>query len=151
MDAFANSPRKVQLDKESQPMRVWSVAMTVGVALLSNVPAHADFMLENANPGSIPAIPKFAASSSRDVPAEATEQPVPRFKMARGFGDAVPIAFAVRQIVPAGVRVHYGTGIDPQSLVSWRGNQPWNQALAAAVRPLRLKIVAGTDIVLIAR
>ena len=75
----------------------------------------------------------------------------PRFKVARGFGEAVPMSFAVRQIVPAAVRVHYGPGIDPDILVSWKGNRPWNQALAAAVRPLHLRIVTGTQTVLITR
>ncbi len=92
-----------------------------------------------------------AAPSAADVPAEEPEQAAPRFKVARGFGDAVPMSFAVRQIVPAAVRVHYGAGIDPDALVSWKGDRPWNQALAAAVRPLHLRIVTGTDTVLITR
>ena len=72
-----------------------------------------------------------------------------RFKMAWGFGNAVPMSFAVRQIVPGGVRVHYGAGVDPETSVSWKGNRPWNQVLAAAVYPLHLRIVTGTDTVLI--
>lgn len=76
---------------------------------------------------------------------------MPRFKVARGFGDAVPMSFAVRQIVPSGVRVHYGAGIDPDAVVSWKGDRPWNQALAAALHPLQLRIVTGTDTVLITR
>ena len=83
--------------------------------------------------------------------AEPPEQTVPRFKTARGFGNAVQMAFAVRQMVPAGVRVRYGAGIDPEALVSWKGDRPWNQALAAAVRSLRLRIVTGTDTVFITR
>lgn len=134
-------------------MRIGLVAVlaAVGAALLSAAPAHADFVLGSAKPPIPSAVPTPAAPSSADVQADAPEQTVPRFKMARGFGDAVPIAFAVRQIVPPGVRVRYGAGIDPESLVSWKGDRPWNQALAAAVHPLRLRIVTGTDSVLITR
>ena len=110
-----------------------AMAVTVSAAMLLVAPAHADFVLGSAKPASIQAAPTSAAPLSPDVSTEAPERPVPRFKVARGFGDAVPMAFAVRQIVPSGVRVRYGAEVDPQSQVSWIGDRPWNQALAAAV------------------
>ena len=128
-------------------MRVGKMAVIVGAAMMLVAPAHADFVLGNARPASLQA----AAASSLDEPAQMPQQTVPRFKVARGFGDAVSMAFAVRQIVPPGVRVHYGAGIDPLSLVSWKGDQPWNRALAAAVHPLHLRLVTGIDTVLITR
>ena len=130
-------------------MRIGAVAVTVGAAMMLAVPAHADFVLGGARQTSGPAAPTSATPASPGVTAEAPEQTVPRFKTARGFGNAVPMAFAVRQMVPAGVRVRYGAGIDPEALVSWKGDRPWNQALSAAVHPLRLRIVTGTDTVLI--
>ena len=130
-------------------LRMGAVAIALSVVLLSNVPAHADFVLGSARPASIPANLKSAITPSPDLSPDAPEQAVPRFKMARGFGDAVPLSFAVRQIVPGGVRVHYGAGVDSESSVSWKGNQPWNQVLAVAVHPLHLRIVTETDTVLI--
>ena len=127
------------------------MAVTVGAAMMLVAPAHADFVLGNAMPARMQAAPTSAAPASPDGSAEAPERPVPRFRVAQGSGDAVPMAFAVRQIVPSGVRVRYGAGIDPQTLVSWRGNRPWNQALAAAVHPLHLRLVTGIDTVLITR
>lgn len=128
-----------------------ALAMAVGIAVLSTGPADADFVLGTAQPEIVPAvqIPAAAlpAATSQDTPRQA----VPLFKLARGFGNAVPMAFAVRQIVPAGVKVRYGAGIDPEVPVSWRGGRPWNQALAEAVRPLHLRIVTRTDTVLITR
>jgi len=132
-------------------IRVVAVIVAMGTAWQSLAPAYADFVLGNAKPASGPAAATPATPPSSDVTADAVEQTVPRFKRARGFGDAVPMAFAVRQIVPAGVRVRYGAGINPDTLVSWKGDRPWNQALAAAVHPLRLRIVTGLDSVLITR
>ena len=127
------------------------IATTASVGLLPTGPARADFVLGGAKPAGAAPVPMQAAPPAAEVPAEKPEQAAPRFKVARGFGEAVPMSFAVRQIVPAAVRVHYGPGIDPDTLVSWKGNRPWNQALAAAVRPLHLRIVTGTDTVLITR
>lgn len=63
---------------------------------------------------------------------------VPVAGMAIGFGEEVPLNFAVRQIVPPGVPVRYGPGADASGLVTWRGGAPWPQVLQAAVRPLGL-------------
>ena len=132
-------------------MRIGSVAMAVGAAFLAIAPARADFVLGNTELAGPPSAPVHAASSPADLPTEEPGQAAPRFKLARGFGDAVPMSFAVRQIVPAAIRVHYGAGVDPDTPVSWKGDRPWNQALAAAVRPLHLQIVTGMDTVLITR
>jgi hypothetical protein len=132
-------------------MRTWVVAMAVGTAMLPAMRAHADFVLGNSMQANTQTAISSATPSSPDLTAEAPEQTVPRFKAARGFGDAIPMGFAVRQIVPSGVRVRYGAGIDPQTRVSWKGDRPWNQALAAAVHPLHLRLVTGIDTVLITR
>jgi hypothetical protein len=65
----------------------------------------------------------------------------PKFRVAVGFGHQVPLRFAVRQIVPAAVRVTYGPGADSDAAVDWRGGQEWNRVLFRAVRPLGLRLV----------
>ena len=65
----------------------------------------------------------------------------PRFFVAHGFGQNVPLSFAVRQVVPPRVRVSYGRGVDRQQPVSWTGGKPWDQVLRNAVRPLGLHVV----------
>ena len=77
--------------------------------------------------------------------------PAPRFRVAQGFGHSVSLGFAARQIVPPGVTVRFGTGVDPASTMDWSGGQPWNRVLAAAVQPLGLRIVTGASSVLILR
>jgi len=76
------------------------------------------------------------------LPTEATEtESRPRFAKAQGFGDDVPLHFAVRQIVPRAVKVHYGPGVDPDAVVTWKGGQGWNWVLFHAVHPLGLRLV----------
>ena len=71
-----------------------------------------------------------------------TPHPVrPLFMVAEGFGDRVPLRFAVRQIVPRAVKVTYGPGADPDAAVDWRGGQGWNWVLLRAVKPLGLRLV----------
>ena len=130
-------------------VRMLAVVMAAGVALLPTGPAHADFVLGSARPGSLPAALSPQAVPAPEAAQDTPEQVAPRFKLARGFGNAVPLSFAVRQIVPPVVKVRYGAGIDPDAVVSWKGDRPWNQVLAAAIHPLQLRIVTGTDTVLI--
>ena len=132
-------------------IRMIAVGASMGLALLPSGPAYADFILGIARPMSTSAVPSTIAPSSPQGAQDALEPTVSRFKVARGFGNAVPLSFAARQIVPSSIRVRYGIGIDSEALVNWKGDRPWNQALAAAVHPLHLNIVTGTDSVLITR
>ena len=63
------------------------------------------------------------------------------WRVAFGFGNDVPLAFACKQIVPSSVKVTYGPGVDLTTLVTWRGGRGWNQVLKAAVKPVGLKLV----------
>ena len=89
--------------------------------------------------------PAPAPSEASNPPTLAATSPAaslqPRFKLAQGFGDQVPLSFAVRQIVPRAVRVTYGPGADPDALVDWKGGQGWNRVLFRAVHPLGLRLV----------
>ena len=133
-------------------VRMMAFAAAIGFGLSTGGPARADFVLGNNQPRGLPTTPLSTAPTVSENPqdvAKAVE--VSRFKIVRGFGDTIPLSFAVRQIVPSSVKVRYRGGIDPEALVSWRGNRPWNRVLTAAVRPLHLSIVTGVDSVLITR
>ena len=70
-----------------------------------------------------------------------------RAPAAHGFGDHVPISFAVRQIVPANLHVTYANQVDPSALVTWTGGQPWNVVLVHAVQPLGYRVwVSATTV-----
>ncbi|NPD66352.1 hypothetical protein HN018_23310 (plasmid) [Lichenicola cladoniae] len=56
--------------------------------------------------------------------------------MARGFGRDVPLAFAIRQIVPMTLHVQYSGAVDQDVRVSWTGGLPWRKVLQNTVSPL---------------
>ena len=75
-------------------MRIAIVVSTAdSVGLLPTGPARADFVLGGAKPAGAAPAQMQAAPSAPDVPAEEPEQAAPRFKVARGFGEAVPSGF----------------------------------------------------------
>ena len=75
----------------------------------------------------------------------------PYAPVAQGFGDHVPLSFAVRQIVPRGIPVHIGPGIDTDAAITWAGGRAWHRVLAAAVAPLGYRVRVGWNGVTIAR
>jgi hypothetical protein len=64
-----------------------------------------------------------------------------------GFGKDLPFSSAVQQIVPQGLSVSYGAGIDPAARVSWHGGSDWQTVLRSiVVRGKHLAVtVAGND------
>ena len=117
----------------------------LGVALLgfaaTTAPAWADFQLSPALPDSAQPLqsrPGLAGLPAA-VPARRTAAPL-AIPVAHGFGQQVPLAFATRQIVPAGVKTTFGPGVDQAALVDWSGGRPWIEVLRAAVHPLGLHV-----------
>ena len=47
-----------------------------------------------------------------------------------GFGSNLPLAIALRQIVPPTYRFSFGTGVDAGQRVSWQGGKKWSQIVA---------------------
>jgi len=64
----------------------------------------------------------------------------PAIPIANGFGRQVPLSFAARQIVPAGVKTTFGPDVDQSELVDWTGGGPWVAVLRNAVQPLGLHV-----------
>lgn len=120
------------------------IILSVLMATAVSATAQADFVITAAPPA---ATQPFASEASPKTPGPANHPATTRFKMAYGFGDQVPLSFAVRQIVPATIKVIYGPGVNPQALVDWKGGQVWNHALLDALKPLGLRLVAtGTAV-----
>jgi len=128
-----------------------TVVMLAVTALWAATCARADFVVRNeSGQAPPPQAPASAALAGRNTAGEGNEQTgltprrtpaAPGLKMAYGFGDQVPLAFACRQIVPRAVRVTYGPGATPDQLVSWKGGDTWNHVLRDAVRPLGLRLL----------
>jgi hypothetical protein len=113
--------------------------------------ARADFVVVGQRPDVAPPSPVDRRPPAAGIP-DSREQATtaspgtphrayPRFNIAQGFGDQVPLRFAVRQIVPEFVKVTFGPGVDPDATVDWQGGQGWNRVLFQAVRPLGLRLV----------
>jgi hypothetical protein len=130
-----------------------SLLMAAVLVVATYPVARADFVMTGMK--TTRAAPPQPASGGQDPAASPPEDgdpntdtsPAPsnpRFKMADGFGDQVPLSFACRQIIPPAVKVTLGPGADPTALVDWKGGDTWNHVLRDAVKPLGLHLVMTT-------
>ena len=83
-------------------------------------------------------------STANDASAPTTR---PHFRLATGFGRDVPLSFAIRQVVPAHVRVVYDDGVDRSAPVSWQGGRPWNDVIRTTVETIGLHVTLSPGIV----
>jgi hypothetical protein len=120
------------------------IILTVLTAITLSQAAQADFVITNTPPA---ARQPLGSEAPLKTSAPANHPAAPRFKTAYGFGNRIPLSFAVRQIVPATVSVTYGRGADPNALVDWKGGQAWNRALLDAVKPLGLRLLITDTVV----
>ncbi len=126
-------------------------ALTIVGLLIAATTAQADLAL--LPPDSPPATKAAAPSppGAAAAPAATDLHPTPRkarhghlhdpaAPTARGFGTHIPLSFAVRQIVPAPIKVSYGHSANQAALVDWQGGRKWTLVLRDAVRPLGLHL-----------
>jgi len=118
--------------------------------LIVCAPAQAEFLMLSA--------PDASATQEPETPAPHPKlkrrPPKPHISVPEtpisGFGDQVPLIFAVRQIVPANFQVAYADGVQRDATVDWKGGEPWRATLADAVRPLGLAVTISGPKVTIA-
>ena len=102
--------------------------------------ANAEFVMVSQPAAEIDARDPAPAANLRPKSASPTlRRPAPQPVVA-GFGDQVPLSFAVRQIVPARFQVAFGETVDSDTPVDWKGGKPWRPTLSDAVRPLGLTV-----------
>ena len=135
-------------------MRLLTTSTILATTLLAPV-AQADFVITGQP--TIVATPQATTIPDAE-PAPQEPDPVPdpsdpphqpkrgrrpprHWQMAHGFGHQIPLAFAVKQIVPPAVKVTYGPDTDPQERVDWKGGDTWNHVLRNAVQPIGLHLV----------
>jgi hypothetical protein len=122
-----------------------SIALYVALApFVGSGSAHAEFRLIG------PAVSAVPAREPHADPRAPPSQPAGP-AVAYGFGTQVPLAFAARQIVPHGVKVAFGDGVDPEVLlVNWTGGRPWPDVLRTMLRPASLQVTFSPGALLIA-
>jgi hypothetical protein len=131
-------------------MRSPLLPLLVLTSLLGLAPTKAEFLMMSAPEAPTHQEPK-------------TPTPHPKFKRRplrlhasvrelalSGFGDRIPLSFAVRQIVPANFQVAYTDGVRQDAPVDWEGGEPWHATLSDAVRPLGLIVTVSGPKVTIA-
>jgi hypothetical protein len=118
------------------------------ILLFSSIttPADADFVMlqsekGDASPGRTAAEPSKPTEKRPKVRRE--PKPIP----ARGFGNQIPLSFAIRQIVPPPIKVRFARESDRGALVDWRGGRAWPSVLRDAIRPLGLRAVVRQSVV----
>lgn len=85
---------------------------------------------------------KHASARQHPSPLAVATKKTATTNLADGFGDQIPLAFAIRQMAPDGYEILFEPPADPEALVSWRGGKPWMQTLADIVSPLGLTVSA---------
>lgn len=61
------------------------------------------------------------------------------YDVIEGFGVDMPMALALRQIVPAEYAYSFNSEINLGALLSWEGGKPWDEVLDDALTPLGVK------------
>lgn len=108
-----------------------------------------------AAPASVPTVggdqPPAHAIATAPILEATTLSTSPVTDVVHGFAKQVPIAVALRQILPAG----YGFSVDPDvdlgTLVSFQGGKPWRDTLQDALRPSGLAMHEQGQMVVIGR
>ena len=112
-------------------------------------PANAEFVMVSQPAAEIDArdpAPGPAANLRPKSLSPSLRRPAPKPVVA-GFGDQVPLSFAVRQIVPARFQIAFGETVNSDARVDWKGGKPWRPTLSDAVRPLGLAVsVVGATV-----
>lgn len=64
-----------------------------------------------------------------------------------GFGSDMPLAIALRQVVPSHFSFSFGQSVNPGARVSWSGGKTWEETVSDMVQPLGLSAVIRGKVV----
>ena len=137
-DAPASQSRPIPVP--SQPMQATAriePVSTEAMAATNNLPQKIDDIPPMDDQGEtdlMMPIPGEMAS----VPQSAPTGPSPNSVIAEGFGKDIPLAIALRQIVPPQYATVYEGGVDQGKPVTWNGGRPWNDVVSDMLSPRKL-------------
>ena len=118
--------------------------------LIVCAPAQAEFLMMSTPDASAPDASASAAPHPKSKRRPLNAPVLPAEPALSGFGDQVPLSFAVRQIVPPHFQVAFADAVRQDAPVDWKGGEPWRATLADAVRPLGLIVTVSGPKVTIA-
>jgi len=98
--------------------------------------------VQNTNP---------ATSSAPVIKAEVAAAPQKKSKaeIIEGFGKDIPLALALRQVVPPQYAFSFAKGVNLGQRVSWNGDRPWDEALQDMLTSVKLQALRQNNIILI--
>lgn len=131
-------------------MRISFVILALSCAGLA-APARADFELVGQPKPPDAQTPASAPGKTLVIsqPLPPPSHPRPAYPVAKGFGKAVPLEFAVRQIVPSEIKVAFGPTEDRHMQIDWTGGRAWIAVLRDAVNAQGLHVVLKKGVVTI--
>jgi hypothetical protein len=89
--------------------------------------------------GPIPPVRPVQPPSGGALPPSAAGASVStQEEIVHGFAKSVPLAVALRQILPAGYSFSIDQGVDMGTMVSFQGGRPWRETLRDALKPAGL-------------
>lgn len=89
-------------------------------------------------PPAAPVVPLSLAPAAPVTPQAQTLVPPADGGVVVGFAKSVPLAVALRQILPSGYAFSIDPNVDMGTLVSFRGGRPWRETLRDALSPVGL-------------
>lgn len=100
--------------------------------------------IERSDNGGI-ADQSLSMSSAQTTPSYAAPAAPPaasfgKDKAVQGFANNVPLAVALRQVLPADISFSVGKNVDLSTLVSWRGGESWRQTVNNMLQPAGLSM-----------
>lgn len=85
-------------------------------------------------PNPVPTAPATPIPTTTSAPPPSARV----FETVSGFGSDMPLALALRQVVPPSYAFSFGDGVNPGYRVSWNGGKPWNEVIHDMIAPLNL-------------
>jgi len=96
---------------------------------------------------STPSVPAQGQNASLGTLPEAAAPDI----VVQGFANNVPLAVALRQVLPAGYGFSIDQDVDLGTLVSFQGGKPWRETLQAMLQPVELTMREQNKMVAISR
>ncbi len=96
-------------------------------------------------PANAPAQVAYPDQESPTAPARRPK----RMKQAVGFGQDIPLALAVSQIVPPEYPYSFSEKVDPGLRIDWQGGKPWDEVLEEGLAPHGLMATFADNAVMI--
>lgn len=132
------------------PILVFPLLLAPALADFAMLPPE-DAAVSSGPPSSPPTLPAARHTESKPPEKARKTDSARKLPLALGFGQKIPLSFAVRQIVPSRFKVTFSEVAVRDALVDWRGGREWPSVLRDAVRPLGLRVIVRENEVSISR